>query len=122
MKRLAAVAVLILGLMAPALAAGPVGRFAGTVVRSGTADASGKWVYIKARRTMRRVEISAARFEYADSIPRSARAAIPADDMKDGTLVQIAAVQDKSGEWVAQSILILRLPGDEVLLSSAYVR
>jgi hypothetical protein len=118
MRRLAAIAILIVGFLAPASGAGPVGMFGGTVVRSAMHDPPGKWVYIKGRgRSVRRVEVSKARFEYAASIPRTARSAIPADDLKEGTLVQVAATQDKVGEWIAQSVLILRVPDQEVLRS-----
>lgn len=67
---------------------------------------------------LRRVEVSKARFDYAASVPRAARSAIPADDLKDGTLVQVAAEQDRSGKWVAQAVLILRLPDQPVLRSA----
>ena len=120
MRRLAAVAIFIVGLLVPAWGTGPVGMFGGTVVRSTMQDPPGKWVYIRGRgRTVRRVEVSKARFEYAASVPRTARSAIPADDLKEGTVVQVAATQDKAGEWIAQSVLILRLPDQEVLRSAA---
>ena len=67
---------------------------------------------------LRRVEVSKARFDYAASVPRAAPSAVPVDDLKDGTLVQGAAEQDRSGEWVAQSVLILRLPNQQVLRSA----
>ena len=114
MRRLAVIAIFAVGLLVPAWGTGPVGMFGGTVVQGKMQDPPGKWVYIKGRgRTVRRVEISKARFEYVASVPRSARSTIPADDLKDGALVQVAATQDKAGEWIAQSVLILRLPDQE---------
>ncbi len=93
--------------------------FGGTVVRGTTQDPPGKWVYIRARgRTVRRVEVSTARFGYAASGPQAARSAIPADDLRNGTVVQVSAMQDKTGEWVAQSVLILRLPDQQALCSA----
>src|SRR2546423_11402083 len=97
-------------LLVPVVPAGTVGMFGGKVVQGVAKNPPGKWVYIRGRAGMlRRVEVSNARFDYAASVPRAARSAIPADDLKDGTLVQVAAEQDKAGEWVARSVIILHL-------------
>jgi hypothetical protein len=98
---------------------GAVGMFGGKVVQGAGQNPPGKWVYIKGRGgSLRRVEVSNARFDYASSVPRGARAAIPADDLKDGTVVQVSAEQDGNGEWVARSVLILQLANQRVLRSS----
>jgi hypothetical protein len=99
--------------------AGTPGMFGGKVVQGVAKNPPGKWVYIKGRAGIRRVEISRAHFDYASSVPRGSRATIAADDLKDGTLVQVAAEQDASGEWVAESILILRLADQDVRRSAA---
>lgn len=100
--------------------AGSVGTFAGKVVH-GEAEKSppGKWLYVQARGgSLRRVEISRASFDYAASIPEAERSAAPADDLRDGALVQVTAEQDKqSREWVARSVVILRLSRDPALRS-----
>lgn len=112
MKRL-----LVLGLFVSLLAAlpalaGSVGMFGGKVVRGdGGQDPPGKWLYIKGRAgAMRRVEISKARVDYLDSVPRASRSAKPVDDLRDGAVIQVTAEQDKrSGEWIASAVLIVRL-------------
>jgi hypothetical protein len=112
--------IIALGALLPALAAaGAVGMFGGKVVQGAAQNPPGKWVYIKGRGgSLRRVEVSKARFDYAASVPRAARAGNPADDLKDGTVVQVSAEQDDSGEWIARSILILQLANQQVLRSS----
>ena len=118
MPRRVAIAFTIVVLLVSAYAA-TAGTFGGTVVQGAGKNPPGKWVYIKARPgTLRRVEVSKARFDYAASIPRAARSAIPVDDLKDGTLVRVTAEQDGAGEWVAQSVLILRIADQQVLRSS----
>jgi hypothetical protein len=105
----------------PALA-GSSGMFGGRVVRSDGQDPPGKWIYIKGRAgEMRRVEVSKARFEYLDSVPQASRSAKPADDLKDGAIVQVTAEQDKhSGEWIASAVLFVKLPGQPLMQSSAH--
>ena len=118
---------LVLGLLVSLLGALPasaasVGMFGGRVVRSNGQDPPGKWIYIKGRSgSMRRVEVSKARFEYLDSVPRASRSAKPVDDLKDGAVVQVTAEQDKrSGEWVATAVLFLRLSSRPLAQSSAH--
>gem|GEM_PF-5454783 len=114
MRRLVIAAVCVVGFLAPALGAEPVGMFGGTVVRGGAQDPPGKWIYVRGRGSMvRRVEISKASIDYSTSVPRAARSAIATDDLREGTLVQVAASQDKTGEWVARSVLIMRLASRE---------
>jgi hypothetical protein len=119
MLRRSLVAIVIALLIAPAGFAGTPGMFGGKVVQGLAKNPPGKWIYIKGRAGIRRVEISKAHFDYASSVPRGSRATIAADDLKDGTLVQVAAEQDSAGEWIAQSILILRLADQDVVRSAA---
>jgi hypothetical protein len=107
-------------LLAPALFAGTVGMFAGKVIHPVAQDPPRKWLYVKGRGpTVRRVEVSKARYEYSDNVPRAARASAPADDLKEGAVVQVAAEQDGSGEWVARSVLFLKLADRSLVRSSA---
>ncbi len=96
--------------------------FGGKVVRSDGQDPPGTWVYIKGRSgSMRRVEVSKARFEYLDSVPAASRSAKPADDLKDGAVVQITAEQDKrSGEWIASAVVFVRLSSQPLMQSSKH--
>ncbi len=118
-QRLTWLAVLgLLFLTLPALG-GSVGMFGGKIVEGAAQNPPGKWIYVKGARAMiRRVEISKAKLNYADSVPRQSRAASPGDDLKDGALVQVAAEQDRSGEWIGKSVLILRLSQERVVQSS----
>jgi hypothetical protein len=120
MKRLFAIGLLLSLLAALPAFAGSVGMFGGKGVRSAGQDPPGRWVYIKGRSgSMRRVEISKARFAYLDTVPRASRAAKPADDLKDGAVVQVTVEQDKrSGEWIASAVLIVKLSGDQHLAQS----
>ena len=102
------------------VAAGSLGMFAGKVIDAAAENPPGKWIYVKGRgETVRRVEISKARYSYSESVPQSTRAAKPADDLKEGAVIQVAAEQDSAGEWIAQSILFLRLSKQKVVQSSA---
>ena len=90
--------------------AGSVGTFGGRVITV-SVERSDHWIYIKGSNGLgRRVEISGARITYSDDVPVRARATSPADDLRPGALVEVTAEQDARGEWVAQSIQILRLP------------
>jgi len=114
------IAALLLLLLAIPAAAGSLGTFAGKVIPPPDDDTSGKWLYVKGRGgTLRRVEISQARYEYSDEVPRAARARVPADDLRAGAVVQVAAEQDGSGEWVARTILFLRLAPQQKLVQSS---
>lgn len=116
--RLAAVLAVVAVLGAPA-SAGSIGMFGGKIVQAADQNPPGKWIYVKGRGgSLRRVEISKARYEYSDAVPRAARARTPADDLKEGAVIQVAAEQDGSGEWIAKSILILRLSKQSLLRSS----
>jgi hypothetical protein len=100
--------------------AGSVGMFGGKIVDGTAQNPPGKWIYVRgARATIRRVEISRAKLKYADSVPRASRAAKASDDLKGGALVQVAAEQDASGEWIGRSVLILRLSQQWLVESSA---
>ena len=122
MKRLLAFGLFLSVMMALPALAGSVGMFGGRVVHSDGQDPPGKWIYIKGRSgSMRRVEVSKAHFEYLDSVPRALRSAKPADDLKDGAVVQVTAEQDKrSGEWVATAVVFVRLSSQSLVQSSAH--
>ncbi len=121
MKRQLALGLFLSLLMALPGWAGSIGMFGGKVVRNDGQDPPGKWIYIKGRSgSMRRVEVSKARFEYLDSVPRASRSPKPADDLKDGAVVQVTAEQDKhSGEWIATAVVFVRLSGQSLVQSSA---
>lgn len=120
-------ALLLAGTMAMPghLCAGSLGTFGGKVVRSAAArsaeDPPGRWIYLQGKGgSVRRVEISAARYEYAVSIPAQARASTPADDLRQGAAIQVTAEQDEnSGDWKARSILFLRLARARTVRSAA---
>jgi hypothetical protein len=111
---------LIAGCLALPVVAGSVGMFAGRVVDAAAENPPGKWIYVKGRgATLRRVEISQARYEYSDAVPQAVRAPKPADDLREGAVIQVAAEQDSSGEWIAKTILFLRLSKQKLVQSSA---
>ena len=111
--------IVVVALSVPSLQAAAVGMFAGQIVQGANNNPPGKWLFVKGRAgMMRRVEVSSTHVEYAPSVPQSDRSTRPADDLKDGALVQVAAQQGKAGEWVAQSILILRLTNRQALRTS----
>jgi hypothetical protein len=118
--RRAIAAVLLAACLAVSSFAGTVGMFGGKIVPAADTNPPGKWIYVKGRgNTLRRVEISKARYEYSDSVPRADRARVPADDLKEGAVIQVAAEQDGAGEWVAKSILFLKLSRQKLVQSSA---
>jgi len=119
MRRTLAAALLSVCLALPA-PAGSVGMLAGRIVSAVAENPPGRWIYVKGRGgTLRRVEISKARYEYSDAVPHGARASQPVEDLKDGAVIQVAAEQDGAGEWIAKSILILRLSKQKLVQSSA---
>lgn len=111
---------LLAGCLALPAVAGSVGMFGGRIVPAADQNPPGKWIYVKGRGgALRRVEISKARYEYAESVPAAARSRTPSDDLKEGAVIQVAAEQDGAGEWVAKSILFVRLAQHKLVQSSA---
>ncbi len=55
---------------------------------------------------IRRVEVSAAKVAYADSVPREQRTQPAASALQPGTEIRVTAAQDANGEWRASRIEI----------------
>jgi hypothetical protein len=95
----------------PAFAGSP-GSFAGTVVRG--PDVSDSWLYIEGRNhSVRRVEVSGAKFEYDDDVPVRERKSPVPKALPPGTSVRITAEQDDAGEWRATAVEILKPSSEE---------
>jgi hypothetical protein len=56
---------------------------------------------------IRRVEISAAKVTYAESVPREQRKQTAAAALQPGTEIRVTASQDANGEWRASQIEII---------------
>ncbi len=89
--------------------AGTPGSFRGYVIEG--AHTRPGWVYIQSRNDMLRlVNVAAATVSYGDEIPVRLRQAHPRDSLRSGAEVRVLAEQDRSGNWQAQEVEILRLP------------
>lgn len=97
----------ILLLLACGLYAGPSGTFLGTLVSASGNHAEARWIYVKGKNgVIRRVEVSAAKVAYADSVPREQRTQPAASALQPGTEIRVTAAQDANGEWRASRIEI----------------
>ncbi len=95
-------------------AEGAIGTFEGLVVQ-GNSRETGTYIYVQSKNgNMRRVRIKGARIYYADSIPAIQRTRSAAECLRGPSEVRITAEQNKSGEWNAREIMILRLPGAQI--------
>ncbi len=110
----AAVSVLLVGMLPSALFATP-GSFRGVIVR-GQDDNPG-WIWVKSANGMlRKVGIEGAQVVYDDAVPGSAREHQPEMSMKSGAEVRVTANQDGDGEWRASKIEILKLKSTEPVI------
>jgi hypothetical protein len=67
-----------------------------------------RWIYVKGKNeVIRRVEISAAKVAYAESVPREQRKQPAAAGLQPGTEIRVTAAQDANGEWRASRIEIV---------------
>ncbi len=86
------------------------GIFQGRIYQPGKQSLPEGWIYVLGRNHMlRKVEISRATIEYADTVPAGERADQPPAALVDGTEVRVTAEQDKSGEWRASRVEIIKL-------------
>ncbi len=87
------------------------GTFQGKVMNPPTNQAAGQgWIYVQGRNhIMRRVEASHADIVFADNIPLSQRRKCNIECLTAGQEIRVTAEQDKSGEWRAKRVEILRL-------------
>jgi hypothetical protein len=108
MKRAVGLVLSVL-LLATTLVAGPPGTFRG--ILGAVADRKPGWVFVRsANDKFRVVKITGATVSYADEIPQAQRNKIPARSLKPGAEVRVTAEQDdKSGDWHASEIEILKL-------------
>lgn len=110
MKRLAYVAVALLGVGLLPLAAEISGTFRGVIVHPPEGEAQHGWIYVEGRNgNLRRAEVSHARVLYASSVPVRLRQPVPARSLKEGAEVRVTASQDGNGEWRASRVEILKL-------------
>ncbi len=111
MRRMSLLAtVSALALAVPLLLQATPGTFRGVII-SGPEQTPG-WIYVRGANGMtRRVGISRAHVEYADSIPASKRAKMPESAIATGVEVRVTA-ELTEGEWRASRVEILRLKAD----------
>lgn len=100
-------------LFAVPLLAGTPGTFRG--VLGEVADRGPGWVFVRsANDKFRIVNIVDATVSYADEVPLAGRKKVPARSLVPGTEVRVTAEQDeRSGDWHATEIEILRLAQDK---------
>lgn len=87
------------------------GTFSGKVVDP-PADQSATpgWVYVQGRNhLLRRVEVAHAEVLFGEDIPVSQRHKCNAECLSPGLEVRVTAHQDKSGEWHAKQVEILKI-------------
>jgi len=98
---------LLLLVFASGLYAGPSGTFLGTLVSASGSRSEARWLYVKGKNgVIRRVEVSAAKVAYADSVPREQRKQPAATALQPGAEIRVTASQDANGEWRASRIEI----------------
>jgi hypothetical protein len=98
----------LLLVLATGLYAGPSGTFLGTLVSAFGSRSEARWIYVKGKNdVIRRVEISAAKVAYAESVPREQRKQPAADGLQPGTEIRVTAAEDANGEWRASRIEIV---------------
>ena len=116
MRRAGLIAVLCLAGAIAGLAA--LGIFQGQVVPAPKGQDS-KWLFVKSRNgNLRRVDISKAKVDYDDAIPKLRRQQAAKDALRPPVVVRVIADQDEDGEWQAKKVLILALEPTEKKPSS----
>jgi hypothetical protein len=98
----------LLLVLATGLYAGPSGTFLGTLVSASGSRSEARWIFVKGKNdVIRRVEISAAKVAYAESVPSEQRKQPAAAGLQPGTEIRVTAAQDAKGEWRASRIEIV---------------
>jgi hypothetical protein len=98
---------LILLVLACGLYAGPSGTFLGTLISASGNRSEARWIYVKGKNgIVRRVDVSAAKVAYANSVPREQRTQPATAALQPGTEIRVTAAQDANGEWRASRIEI----------------
>jgi hypothetical protein len=87
------------------------GRFQGKVVAAAAeAPVVPGWIYVQGRNhLLRRVEVAQAKIVFSSAIPEKQRGAANPGRLVAGTEVLVTAQQDRSGEWHAKRVEILKL-------------
>jgi hypothetical protein len=68
------------------------------------------WIYVQGRNhILRRVEVSHANIVFGESVPVSQRHPCSMDCLMAGQEIRVTAEQDRSGEWRAKQVEILKL-------------
>ncbi len=97
-------------LLLPEITRATPGIFQGKICEPAHGHVPRGCIFVLGRNHMlRKVEISRATVAYADTIPPAQRADQPQAALVDGTEVRVTAEQDKSGEWHASRVEIVRL-------------
>jgi hypothetical protein len=69
------------------------------------------WIFVQGRnRMLRRVEVSHAVIIFAEEVPASQRHKCNSECLSAGQEVRVTANQDRTGEWRAKLVEILRVP------------
>lgn len=108
-RRAASVLLLIFALGLPTWAVD--GTFQGRVVDPPVDQPSPRgWIYVQGRNhILRRVEVSHADIVFNESVPGSQRRKCTMDCLMAGQEIRVTAEQDRSGEWRAKRVEILKL-------------
>ena len=87
------------------------GTFQGKVIDPPTNQPQAHgWIYVQGHNhALRRVEVSHASIVFSEAVPASQRHKCNMECLSAGQEVRITAEQDRSGEWRAKRIEILRL-------------
>jgi len=92
------------------------GTFQGRVVNPpGNQPAVRGWIYVQgANHMLRRVEVAHAEIVFADNVPANQKHKCNLDCLSGGREIRVTAEQDRSGEWRAKRVEILRELGNRV--------
>ena len=107
--RAASVLLLIFALILPTWAVD--GTFQGRVINPPANEPQSQgWIYVQGRNhILRRVEVSHANIVFGEGVPVSQRHACSMDCLMAGQEIRVTAEQDRSGEWRAKQVEILKL-------------
>ena len=113
-RRVAAIVLLLLGLSVANWAID--GTFQGRVIDPPTNQPVLQgWIYVQGRNHMlRRVEVSHAAIVFGANVPASQQHKCSMDCLSPGQEVRITAEQDRSGEWRAKRVEILKLTSSRI--------
>jgi hypothetical protein len=114
MRRRVAAALLLLLAIAPLWAID--GTFQGRVINPpGNQPAVRGWIYVQgANHMLRRVEVTHAEIVFADNVPASQKHRCNLACLSAGQEIRVTAEQDRSGEWRAKRVEILRELGNRL--------